>query len=177
MLRNRLLILPVLAVSLALAACGGSSSKDETAATPAAAATDPPEGTVTVTGKLGEKPTIKVTPDNPTPPSDLVSKDLKVGKGKTAKSGDNVTVQYVGALYFNNSVFDASWGKQPFAFALGKGQVIPGWDKGIVGMKVGGRRMLVIPPADAYGAQGQPPTIPANATLVFVVDLLKVKSA
>jgi FKBP-type peptidyl-prolyl cis-trans isomerase len=181
MVRNRYLLLPVLAAALAISACGSSSNDDSSSkatSTPAAAATDPPEGTVTVSGPLGKKPTIKVTPDNPTPPADLVVKDLTVGKGPAAKKGDTVSVQYVGSLYHNNVVFDNSWDKgQPFSFPLGGGQVIPGWDKGVVGMKVGGRRELVIPPADGYGAQGSPPTIPANSTLVFVVDLEKITPA
>jgi peptidylprolyl isomerase len=159
-----------------LAACGGGNDKtDESAATPAA--TDPPPGKVTVTGALGAKPKIKVTPDNPTPPGVLVKKDLQVGKGKPAKAGDTVTVQYVGSLYRNNEVFDNSWDRgKPFPFQLGQGQVIPGWDAGVKGMKVGGRRELVIPPDQAYGAQGSGPIGP-NETLVFVVDLLKLKSA
>jgi peptidylprolyl isomerase len=176
---RRHLILPALLAALFATACGGSSKKDETAATPTAAAKtadnqDTP-GTVTVTGKLGAKPTVKITPDNPQPPGKLVVKDLVTGHGKAAKKGDKVTVQYDGVLYHNNQQFDASWDHgQPFSFPLGAGQVIPGWDQGVAGMKVGGRRELVIPPDLGYGAQGSPPTIPANATLVFVVDLLKV---
>jgi peptidylprolyl isomerase len=178
MLRNRFLILPALLLAVALPACGGNKKNDESAATPQATETESPEGTVTVTGKIGEKPVIKVTPDNPTPPGELVIKDIKKGHGKTAKKGDTVSVQYVGSLYHNNEVFDNSWDKgQPFTFPLGKGQVIPGWDKGVEGMKVGGRRELVIPPDLGYGAQGSPPTIPGGSTLVFVVDLEKVKKA
>jgi peptidylprolyl isomerase len=89
-----------------------------------------------------------------------------------------VTVQYVGALYRDNSVFDNSWDRgQPFPFQLGQGSVIPGWDAGVKGMKVGGRRELVIPPDQAYGAQGSPPKIGPNETLVFVVDLVKLQPA
>jgi peptidylprolyl isomerase len=176
MLRYRLLILPALLLAVALPACGGSDKSKETAATPQATEDSDVEGTVTVTGDLGKKPTIKVTPDNPTPPGELVIKDLKTGTGKTAKKGDTVTVQYVGSLYHNNVVFDNSWDKgQPFSFPLGQGQVIPGWDKGVEGMKVGGRRELVIPPDQGYGDQGSPPTIPGGSTLVFVVDLEKVE--
>jgi peptidylprolyl isomerase len=174
MLRNRLLIVPLLAV--ALTACG-SKKNDESAAKPTATQTDEPLGTVTITGKLGAKPKITVSPPNPTPPGQLVVKDLVKGHGKPAKPGETVTVQYEGVLYHNNQVFDASWDHgKPFSFPLGKGQVIPGWDQGVKGMKVGGRRELVIPPALGYGTQGSPPTIPANSTLVFVVDLLKVKA-
>ena len=85
-------------------------------------------------------------------------------------------MQYVGVLYDGGTEFDASWNSgEPFPFKLGNGDVIKGWDQGIVGMKEGGRRKLIIPPDLAYGPEGQPPTIPPNATLVFVVDLKKVK--
>jgi peptidylprolyl isomerase len=172
MLRYRLLILPALLVAVALPACGGDDKSNETAATPQATQDSDVEGTVTVTGDPGSKPTIKVTPDNPTPPGQMVVKDLKKGTGKTAKAGDTVSVQYVGALYHNNEVFDNSWDKgQPFSFPLGKGQVIQGWDKGVEGMKVGGRRELVIPPDLGYGAQGAGGAIGPNETLVFVIDL------
>ena len=105
-----------------------------------------------------------------------MTKDLIVGSGSAAKTGSTVTVNYVGVLYKGGKEFDSSWKTgQPFSpFRLGAGSVIPGWDKGIVGMKVGGRRELIIPPDLAYGKSGSPPTIPPNATLVFVVDLLGV---
>jgi peptidylprolyl isomerase len=86
-----------------------------------------------------------------------------------------VTVNYVGVLYSTGKEFDASWRRhEPFSFTLGQGQVIPGWDKGVAGMRVGGRRELIIPSNLAYGPSGRPPTIPPNAPLVFVVDLLQV---
>ena len=108
-------------------------------------------------------------------PTHLVVKDLKAGTGAEAKPGDQVSVQYIGVLYDNGTKFDASYDRgQPFSFKLGSGQVIRGWDQGVAGMKVGGRRELIIPPDLAYGAQGQPPTIPPNAALVFVIDLVKV---
>jgi FKBP-type peptidyl-prolyl cis-trans isomerase len=108
------------------------------------------------------------------PPNKLVVKDLITGTGPAAKAGSTITVNYVGVLYKGGKEFDSSWKTgQPFApFQLGLGRVIPGWDKGLVGMKVGGRRELIIPPSLGYGKTGSPPTIPANATLVFVVDLL-----
>jgi len=125
------------------------------------------------TGPLSKEPT--VTPPSGPPPTKLETKDIIVGTGPEAKPGEPVTVNYVGVLYSNGKEFDASWKRhEPFAFTLGKGQVIPGWDQGIAGMKVGGRRQLIIPAPLAYGAQGKPPTIPPNATLVFVVDLLAV---
>lgn len=107
------------------------------------------------------------------PPSQLVVKDLVAGSGAAAPSGSTVSVQYVGALYANGTVFDSSWSRgQPASFSLA--QVIPGFAQGIAGMKVGGRRELVIPPAMGYGANGTGP-IPPNATLVFVIDLLGVQ--
>ena len=116
-----------------------------------------------------------MTPPSGPAPSKLETKDLIAGTGAEAKDGDTVTVNYVGVLYKNGKEFDASWKRhEPFSFALGKGQVIKGWDQGILGMKVGGRRELIIPSALAYGATGSPPTIPPNAPLVFVVDLLGV---
>ena len=124
-------------------------------------------------GPLSKEPT--VTPPSGAAPTKLETKELIAGTGAEAKDGDTVTVNYVGILYKGGKEFDASWKrKETFSFALGKGQVIPGWDQGIVGMKVGGRRELIIPSALAYGSKGSPPTIPANAPLVFVVDLLGV---
>jgi peptidylprolyl isomerase len=136
-----------------------------------------PSTTATVktptSGPLSKEPT--VTPPSGPAPAKLETKELIAGTGAEAKSGDTVTVNYVGILYKGGKEFDASWKrKETFSFALGKGQVIPGWDQGIVGMKVGGRRELIIPSALAYGSKGSPPTIPANAPLVFVVDLLGV---
>jgi peptidylprolyl isomerase len=109
-------------------------------------------------------------------PTSLKVEDLIEGTGPAAKAGDKLSVRYVGVLYKNGKQFDASWdrGKAPFQVTLGQGQVIQGWDQGLVGMKAGGRRRLTIPPDLAYGAQGQPPTIPANSTLVFDVDLEKI---
>jgi peptidylprolyl isomerase len=137
---------------------GGGSSENETSK----AAITVPNG-----------PTVQL-PTGPAP-TQLVVKDLKAGTGPEAKSGDQVTVQYIGVLYEDGTKFDASYDHgQPFSFQLGGGNVIPGWDQGVAGMKAGGRRELIIPPDLAYGAQGQPPTIPANATLVFVIDLVSV---
>ena len=120
------------------------------------------------------KPEVDV-PSGP-PPKTLQTDDITVGDGAEAQAGDTITVEYVGVLYDNGQEFDSSWERpDPFSFQLGSGQVIPGWDKGLVGMKVGGRRQLIIPPDLAYGKQGSPPTICPNATLVFVVDLTDVQ--
>ena len=106
----------------------------------------------------------------------LEIKDLEEGTGAEAKAGDEVTVQYVGVNYKNGKEFDASWDRgEPFAFQLGAGMVIPGWDQGVEGMKVGGRRELIIPPELAYGPEGSPPAIGPNETLIFVIDLLEVE--
>lgn len=108
-------------------------------------------------------------------PTQLTVKDEVVGTGPEAKAGDTVTVNYVGMLP-NGQVFDASANHgQAFSFQLGAGQVIPGWDQGLVGMKVGGKRQLIIPPDMGYGAQGAGGVIPPNATLVFEVELVGVK--
>jgi peptidylprolyl isomerase len=122
-------------------------------------------------GPLSKEP--HVTPPSGPPPTKLVTKEIITGTGTAAKTGSAVAVNYVGALYKTGKVFDASWKRnEPFTFTLGKGQVIPGWEQGVVGMKVGGRRELIIPAALGYGAKGSPPSIPPNETLVFIVDLL-----
>jgi FKBP-type peptidyl-prolyl cis-trans isomerase len=123
---------------------------------------------------------LKTKPDVPkatgAAPKELQGSDVVVGTGDEAKDGDKVTVQYVGTLFDGGKEFDTSWkkGRTPFEFTIGQGQVIQGWDQGVPGMKVGGRRVLVIPSDLAYGSAGSPPTIPANAPLIFVVDLKKI---
>ena len=108
-------------------------------------------------------------------PFELVADDLVVGEGEEAIAGHKVSVHYVGVSHTTGVEFDASWNRgQPFQFKLGKGQVIPGWDKGVAGMRVGGRRMLTIPSAMAYGSRGAGGVIKPNEPLVFVVDLLGV---
>jgi peptidylprolyl isomerase len=121
-----------------------------------------------------EKPEVEI-PDGP-PPKDLAVEDLEAGDGPTAERQDQVVVDYVGVDYETGEEFDASFGDpEPFEFGLGAGEVIPGWDEGVEGMQVGGRRQLIVPPDLAYGKTGQPPAIKPNATLVFVVDLLEVR--
>jgi peptidylprolyl isomerase len=108
-------------------------------------------------------------------PFELGIDDLVVGAGHEAVAGRKVTVHYVGVSFLTGDQFDASWDRgQPFEFKLGKGQVIPGWDQGVAGMRVGGRRRLTIPSALAYGARGAGGVIKPNEPLVFVVDLLAV---
>lgn len=117
-----------------------------------------------------------ITSIKPTVPADLTIEILTQGTGTEAKNGNTVTVNYTGTLQ-DGSVFDSSLkpGRQPFSFVLGAGEVIQGWDKGVLGMKVGEKRKLTIPSNLGYGAQGAPPVIPANATLIFEVELLGVK--
>jgi FKBP-type peptidyl-prolyl cis-trans isomerase len=192
MTKNRILAALLAATALLASACGGGGTKesqaDKFAATAekqaktltSAAATSTPTPTATkVTPSAGERDIAtkpKIPKQSGSPPTTLKIEDLIAGTGPAAKSGDKISVRYVGTLYDNGKEFDSSWkrGKAPFQLTLGQGQVIQGWDQGLVGMKVGGRRRLTIPPDLAYGAQGQPPTIPANATLVFDVDLTKV---
>ena len=107
------------------------------------------------------------------PPADLVITDLEVGEGAEAKAGSEVTVHYVGVAFSTGEEFDASWNRgEPLEFRLGVGQVISGWDQGVQGMKVGGRRQLVIPAHLAYGDRGAAGAIKPGETLIFVCDLV-----
>lgn len=150
-------------LALALAGCGGSSSSEE--ATSEKQAESSAE-------KPAKKTKPQVTPPKGPPPKKIVTREIEEGSGPAAKAGDQVSVQYVGVNYRSGKEFDASWDRgEPFTFTLGNHEVISGWDIGIKGMKVGGRRELIIPPNHAYGPNGYPPTIPPSETLVFVVDL------
>ncbi|YAL84583.1 FKBP-type peptidyl-prolyl cis-trans isomerase [Dermacoccaceae bacterium W4C1] len=108
-----------------------------------------------------------------TPPADLVIEDITIGDGPEATPGDAIKAHYVGVAWSTGEEFDASWNRgEPLAFQVGVGQVIPGWDTGIVGMKVGGRRKLIIPPQLGYGDAGAGAAIAGGETLIFVVDLV-----
>ena len=123
---------------------------------------------------MPEKPTVFITPGE-APPKDLVTEDLEVGEGDEAVSGQPVEVHYVGVSWQTRKQFDASWDRgETFRFDLGAGQVIKGWDDGVAGMKIGGRRRITIPPRLGYGAAGAGGVIKGGETLVFVVDLLDV---
>jgi peptidylprolyl isomerase len=162
--KKLILTIAVCAGLVVVAGCG-SSSDSSTASSESTAAT--------TSESLTEKP--KVTVPKGAPPKKLEVKELHEGEGAEAKSGKKVTVQYVGVNYKNGEEFDSSWSRnEPFSFTLGAGEVIPGWDQGVEGMKVGGRRELIIPPELAYGEAGAPPAIGPNETLVFVIDLLEV---
>ncbi len=130
----------------------------------------PVAGQPTVTFDPTTGPTITVP--KTAAPTTLVSQDLVDGSGPVVKSGQTITVHYTGVVWADGTVFDSSWArKSPATFAIGTGNVIPGWDKGLVGKKVGSRVLLIVPPADGYADQAQG-KIPANSTLVFVVDIL-----
>jgi peptidylprolyl isomerase len=121
-----------------------------------------------------EKP--EVDPFDGPPPAELVVEDITVGDGDEAKAGQSVSVHYVGVAHSTGEQFDASWDRgSPFSFPLGAERVIKGWDQGVAGMKVGGRRKLVIPPHLGYGDRGAGGAIKGGETLIFVVDLLGVR--
>ena len=191
-MRSRYLVVASLLGAGVIAGCGGGSNNKDTANlqlpptasqtlkyTPTSTSTTSTSTTPTVTtpssGPLAKEPTITV-PKTPAPKT-LQTKDIVTGTGATAAAGDTVVVNYVGALYSNGKVFDSSWSRgQTLSEPLLAGQVIQGWVNGIPGMKVGGRRELIIPPALAYKNQSSS-LIPANSTLIFIVDLLKVEPA
>lgn len=123
---------------------------------------------------MSEKPL--VDPHLGPAPTDLLIEDLIEGTGEEAKAGQTATVHYVGVGVTSGEEFDSSWNRnEPFSFPLGAGYVIQGWDKGVVGMKIGGRRRLVIPAHLGYGNQGAGGVIAPGETLIFVVDLLAVR--
>jgi peptidylprolyl isomerase len=175
-IRPARLSIPLAIAAIAVAGCGSNDSST-TADIPAgpAPAAKPVTTPQASTNLKDTKTKPQVPAQKGSPPTKLVVKDIVVGKGPAAKKGDKLSMQYVGVLFSDGTEFDASWDSgQPFEFTLGQGMVIKGWDQGLVGIKPGGRRQLTIPAKLAYGAQGQPPTIPPNAALVFIVDALKV---
>lgn len=180
-LRSHLsLSIALLCAAASIAGCGSSKSssievgnESDTSSVPhqpGEKAPAAPASTPT-SGPLSQRPT--VTTPKSAAPSKLVIKDLVKGTGPEAKLGQSVTVNYVGVLYKGGKEFDSSWKRgEPATFSLEQGKLIAGWTQGIPGMRVGGRRELIVPAELAYGKAGQPPTIPPNAPLVFVVDLL-----
>jgi peptidylprolyl isomerase len=167
-----------LLVALAAAGCGGD---DE------AADSNPDQGQdqaeTTETSPAAAAKALKDTslrPEVPrpvgSPPRRLETENIVKGKGPPARRGDTVVVKYVGVTFSTGEEFDTSWDiARPYRFPLGRGEVIEGWDKGIVGMREGGRRKLTIPPELAYGADGSPPDVPPNETLVYVIDLVRIQ--
>jgi peptidylprolyl isomerase len=186
--------LAVAAACLGLAACGSTKTADiPSGSGNSSAASTPTATTETTPAPTFAKPTAEIqkladvvgtsTKKKPkigkpsgNPPTKLTVVDIVPGKGAGAKNGDSLTVDYAGNSWSTGKQFDASWKSrgQPFPLTLGQGGVIQGWDQGLVGMKAGGRRMLVIPPDLGYGATGSGTAIKPNETLVFVVDLRKI---
>ena len=178
---------------VAAAGCGSSGSGTASSGSTSTTASDATSTTASGAGGAGSGPSapaagqlpavsnatdLKAEPvpsaGAPPAPSQLLTRDLVVGTGATAAATNTVQVQYVGANYADGKVFDASWTRgSPASFPLNG--VIPGFEQAIVGMKVGGRREVVIPPNLGYGAQGSPPAVGPNETLVFVIDLLSVQ--
>jgi peptidylprolyl isomerase len=176
-LRRLLALIAVVAV-FGLVACGDDDSGDDGSA----GATQQDTSTEASTSPAEAQKALKDTSTKPiipkptgSPPRRLVKEDIVKGTGPGAKPGDTVVVQYVGMNFSNGKEFDASWDTgSPFPVQLGQGRVIAGWEKGLIGIRKGGRRKLTIPPELGYGAQGFPPDIPPNETLVFVIDAVSI---
>ncbi len=173
-------------VALLAVSCGSSKITSTAATTKPAAAsatTKVPAGNAApeamgdlpkVTGDAKSKPVIEMPKS--AAPTKLVAKVLTPGTGADVKSGQQIKVQYVGQIWATGTQFDASWDRgQPIEFGIGTGNVIEGWDEGLVGQKIGSRVLLVIPPDKGYGAGGRPPKIQGTDTMVFVVDIVDSK--
>ena len=172
--------------AIALSGCGSESESaaESDAGTPTPTATaatpEPAAGgdAVSVSGvqiadakDLDAEPAVTIE-EGAEPPGELISRDLVKGDGARIASGDEVSVRYTGVSWSTGEKFDSSWdrGSEPITFPIGVGQVIPGWDQGVTGMRAGGRRLLIIPPDLGYGAAGSPPAIAPDETLIFVID-------
>ncbi len=154
-------------------AAAGQPATTEQAPATTAAETPPAGGNAAarIAERIEAEGRPKIPRPSGAPPAELQQADVERGDGAVLRAGDTVSVQYAGASWSTGEEFDASYGGgQPFEFPLGGGMVIPGWDEGVQGMRVGGRRVLVIPPDLGYGAEGSPPVIAPNETLVFVID-------
>jgi len=160
------------ALTLGLAGCGNSTPTTKVNIGKVPAIATIPTADRSPAGSPGKPPTVTVPAG--TPPTHLERADLLTGTGPAAAAGDALTVEYVLATYSSGKVIQSSWTSQPFQFTLGLQQVIAGWDEGLVGMRVGGRRELIIPPDLGYGPTSPGAGITANDTLVFVVDLVKI---
>lgn len=173
--RGRAALIATTTLALALAQCNRAPAE-----LPAGPSQPAPSSASTSASGGGSSESLRTRPTVTVPsgaaPTELQREDLVTGTGAEARSGQRVDVQYTGVAWSTRRQFDSSWdrGAEPFSFTLGRGEVIRGWDQGVAGMRVGGRRRLVIPPALGYGAEGSPPNIGPNETLVFVVDLVAV---
>jgi peptidylprolyl isomerase len=180
LLRRVFTLIAVVAV-LGLVACGDDDDASNGGGNDSAETTQQDTGTKT-TSPADAEAALKDTSQKPvipkptgSPPRKLVKEDIVKGTGPGAKKGDTVVVHYVGMNFSNGQEFDASWDTgSPFPVQLGRGMVIAGWEQGLIGIKKGGRRKLTIPPELGYGAEGYPPDIPPNETLVFVIDAISI---
>jgi peptidylprolyl isomerase len=180
---KRSILIVAFCVALFAAGCGSSSDSSSSGATESSGSTGSKEssnssksGNPAETTSTAKKTKPTVTVPKGISPKKYATKEIEEGTGATAKKGDTVTVQYVGVGYDSEEEFDSSWSRnEPFSFTLGAGEVIKGWDVGVEGMKVGGRRELLLPPNLAYGPAGSPPKIGPNETLIFTIDLLSVE--
>lgn len=170
--RRAVATLLLAAVGTSLAACG--DDEKTTASTPK---TNIQGVYVGSAEDLTKKPQIDIPDELPPTGNKIIKKDIVVGTGPTVKTGDELTARYVGQAWSTNKQFDASWDRdqKEIPFTLAKGSVIDGWTEGLPGMKVGGRRLLIVPPSKGYGDQGQGQDIPGGETLVFIVDAKKTK--
>jgi peptidylprolyl isomerase len=175
--RRPLALLLAVVLCAGLVACGSDDSAGSgSSTTPTGPQRKISDIDVAAPTDLKTKPSVGI-PDGK-PPAGLQQADLVEGEGAAAKKGDKLKVKYVGLAWSTGQEFDASWDRgDTIDVELGAGNVIQGWDRGLVGMKVGGRRVLSIPPSLGYGEQGQPPSIAPNETLVFVVDLASLTPA
>lgn len=170
-----------------VSACGGATASgagatssnqpapSATATSDSQAAASGPQCTaaqIQVTGNVGAAPTVTL-PKGCATPTTLLSRDIVAGTGQAVKAGDSITADYQLTTWSNDTMVQQSFGSQPFTTQIGVGQVIPGWDQGLIGLKSGGRRLLVVPPALGYGSTPQQ-GIKANETLVFVIDVHNV---
>jgi peptidylprolyl isomerase len=182
--RGRMVAVAATAVVMLIAACGDDDSggnvvadalKDNDLPTQPGAPTTEPQTCESGDKELTEDDKPEVTVPEGDPPKELEIEDITEGKGHEVATGDSVEVQYTGVAYSTKEEFDTSWDDMtPLPVTVGEGGVIQGWDQGLVGMKAGGRRQLIIPPDLAYGEKGQEPDIGPNETLVFVVDAVEV---
>jgi peptidylprolyl isomerase len=162
--------------ALALTGCDDGGADEPVADEDAAA--EPADDGVTPDTAEAPDPAAALDPDRGDPPDELVVEDIVEGDGDVLEPGMFVSVEYVGVTWSTGEEFDSSWGSsQTFDFELGDGRVIPGWEQGIEGMRVGGRRMLTIPPDLAYGERGAGEAIGPDETLVFVVDAIEAEPA
>jgi len=172
-------VLPLLLILLLpLAACGGDDDEGGEPAANTTSSKTSEEPSPSAQREALEDTSVKPVIPKPagSPPRRLEKEDIVKGKGQPAKNGDTVVVQYVGVSFSNGEEFDASWDRgQPFPVQLGTGSVIEGWEKGLIGIRKGGRRMLTIPPELGYGREGYPPAIAPNETLVFVIDAVEIQ--